>query len=50
MSVMNLKAIKAYAHVIDYEAHVLVQSLYRKAGGSSLPVNPADFCGRFALK
>jgi hypothetical protein len=44
------KAIQGYASVLDYEAHILVRSLYHKSKMGTLPVNPAHYTGRYALK
>ncbi|KAH9975033.1 cytochrome P450 [Lactifluus volemus] len=43
------KAIQGYASVLDYEAHILVRSLYHKSKMGTLPVNPAHYTGRYAL-
>jgi cytochrome P450 len=48
-SLLTPKAIEGYAHVLDYEAHILIKSLYRASNAGALAVNPANFCGRFAL-
>ncbi|KAI0037219.1 cytochrome P450 [Vararia minispora EC-137] len=48
-SVLTAKAIDGYAHVLDYEAHILIKSLYQASQGGRQPVNPAHFCGRYAL-
>jgi hypothetical protein len=47
---LNPKAIEGYAHVLDYEAHILIRSLYHETGMGKLPINPAHFVGRYALK
>jgi cytochrome P450 len=43
------KAIQGYAPVLDYEAHILVRSLYHESKMGTLPINPAHFAGRYAL-
>ncbi|KAL4268978.1 cytochrome P450 family protein [Pleurotus pulmonarius] len=49
MWLLNPKAVQGYAGIIDYEAHMLVRSLYEASlqGGSS--VDPANYAGRYAL-
>jgi hypothetical protein len=50
MQVLNPKAIQGYASVLDYEAHILVQSMYFETKMGTAPIDPAHFVGRFALK
>ena len=50
MQLLTPKAIQGYASVLDYEAHILVRSMYYEAQMGKLPVNPAHFVGRYALK
>jgi hypothetical protein len=50
MQLLNPKAIQGYASVLDYEAHILIRSLYHASKMGSLPVNPAHIAGRYALK
>ena len=47
---LTQKAIEGYASVLDYEAHILVRSLYYESRMGTLPINPAHFVGRYALK
>jgi cytochrome P450 len=47
--VLTPKAIQGYASVLDYEAHILVRSLYHESKLGTLPINPAHFTGRYAL-
>ena len=47
---LSPKAIQGYASVLDYEAHILVRSLYYKSNMGTLPIDPAHFAGRYALK
>jgi len=49
MQVLNPKAIQGYASVLDYEAHILVQSMYFETKMGTAPIDPAHFVGRFAL-
>jgi hypothetical protein len=50
MQALNPKAIQGYASVLDYEAHILVRSMYFETRMGAIPINPAHFVGRFALK
>jgi len=50
MQLLTPRAIQSYASVLDYEAHILVRSLYHKSKMGTLPINPAHFTGRYALK
>ncbi|KAH9991551.1 cytochrome P450 [Russula vinacea] len=43
------KAIQGYASVLDYEAHILIRSMYYETAMGKLPINPAHFVGRYAL-
>jgi hypothetical protein len=50
MQVLNPKAIEGYASVLDYEAHILVRSMYLETRTGTMPINPAHFVGRYTLK
>jgi hypothetical protein len=50
MQLLTPKAIQGYASVLDYEAHILVRSMYYEAKLGTSPINPAHFVGRYALK
>jgi hypothetical protein len=50
MQVLTPKAIQGYTSVLDYEAHILIRSMYRETQMGKLPVNPANFVCRYALK
>ena len=50
MQLLTQKAIQGYASVLDYEAHILVRSLHSETKMGKLPINPAHFVGRYALK
>ena len=51
MRLLTPKAIQGYASVLDYEAHILVRSMYHETKMKKLPIiNPAHFAGRYALK
>lgn len=41
---------QGYAAVMDYESHILIKSLFEESLRGKLPINPAHFAGRFALK
>jgi len=49
MQVLNPKAIQGYASVLDYEAHILVRSMYFETRMGITPINPANFVGRYIL-
>ncbi|KAI0304241.1 cytochrome P450 [Russula brevipes] len=51
MQLLNHRAIQGYAPVLDYEAHILVRSMYYETNlkMGALPINPAHFAGRYAL-
>ncbi|KAJ8507004.1 hypothetical protein ONZ45_g10573 [Pleurotus djamor] len=49
MWLLTPKAVDAYAGTIDYETHILVRSLYEESQKVKIPVNPAQYAGRFAL-
>ena len=50
MQRLNPKAVGVYMQTLDYEAHTLLQSLFTDTKGGVLPINPAHYAGRFALK
>ena len=50
MQCLNPKAVGARLFALDYEASNLAQSLFRDAGGGSMPVNPSQYATRFVLK
>jgi hypothetical protein len=50
MQLLTQKAIQGYASVLDYEGHILVRTLYQESKMGTLPINPAHFAGRYALK
>ena len=35
---------------MEYESHILIKSLYEQGQSGQLPINPAHYAGRFALK
>ena len=47
---LNPKAMQGYAAVMNYESHILIKSLFEEGLHGKLPINPAHFAGRFALK
>jgi hypothetical protein len=50
MQVLNPKAIQGYASVLDYEALILVRSMYFETRMGITPINPANFVVRYVLK
>ena len=50
MQALNPKAVQEYASVLDYEAHILVRSMYYETKMGTIPINPAHFVGRYTLK
>jgi hypothetical protein len=50
LQVLSPKVIQGYASVLDYEAHILVRSMYFETRMGTMPINPAHFVGRYALK
>ncbi|KAF8958865.1 cytochrome P450 [Flammula alnicola] len=46
---LNKPAVEDYTSVLDYEATVLVQELYRHGKGGLLPINPQPHAGRCSL-
>ena len=50
MQLLTPKAIQGYASVLDYEAHILVRSMYYETRMGTVPINPSHFVGRYALK
>ena len=50
MQLLNPKAIQGYASVLDYEAHILIRSMYYETAMGKLPINPTHVVGRFTLK
>ena len=50
MQLLTQKAIQGYASVLDYEAHILMRSMYNETRMGKLPIDPAHFVGRYALK
>lgn len=50
MWLLTPKAIQGYANVLDFEAQMLIQSLYRDTQKGKVPVDPASYAGRYAFK
>jgi hypothetical protein len=50
MQALNPRAIQRFTSVLDYEAHILVQSMYHETRKGTIPINPARFIGRYTLK
>ncbi|KAI9451204.1 cytochrome P450 [Russula earlei] len=49
MQLLSSKAIQSYAPVLDYEAHILIRSMYHQTKMGAIPINPANFVGRYTL-
>ncbi|KAJ7337558.1 cytochrome P450 [Mycena albidolilacea] len=49
MQLLTPKAIQTYADVLDYEAAILIRSLYYKSEKGTVPLDPASYAGRYAL-
>ncbi|KAJ7826623.1 cytochrome P450, partial [Mycena leptocephala] len=49
MQLLTPKAIQKYADVLDYEAAILVRSFYDESNKGTLPLDPANYAGRYAL-
>ena len=50
MQVLNPRAIESFNTAMEYESHILIKSLYEQGKNGELPINPAHYTGRFALK
>ena len=50
MQVLNARAIEGFTSAMEYESHILIKSLYEQGRNGELPINPAHYTGRFALK
>ena len=50
MRLLTPKAIEGYASVLDYEAHMLVRSLYNESKQGEVPIDPAKLAGRYVIK
>jgi hypothetical protein len=50
MRLLTPKAIEGYASVLDYEACMLVRSLYNGAKQGEVPIDPAKLAGRYVIK
>ncbi|PCH43872.1 cytochrome P450 [Wolfiporia cocos MD-104 SS10] len=48
-TILAPKAIKRYHSTLQYEAHMLVRSLYYGTQNGTIPVNPARYAGRYVL-
>ncbi|KAJ7167456.1 cytochrome P450 [Mycena filopes] len=49
MQFLTPKAMESYAHVLDYEASILIRSFYNESNQGALPIDPANYAGRYAL-
>ena len=50
MQVLTPKAVQGYAHVLSYEAHIFIRSLYDESKKGTLPISPSHYTGRYVLK
>lgn len=50
MQSLNPKAVGACMATLNYESHIFLQSLFQSTKGGVLPVDPAHYAGRYALK
>lgn len=50
MQALNIRAVQAFNSVLDYEAHILVQSMYHETRKGTIPIDPVRFVGRYTLK
>lgn len=44
------KSIQGYNDVLDYEARIMIRSMYLESCQGALPINPAHYTGRYTLK
>jgi hypothetical protein len=49
-SILAPKVVEGYSAALDYEAHMLIRSLYQDTKQGEVPVNPARYVGRYVLK
>ena len=49
-TILSSKAVEGYTATLDYEAHMLIRSLYHDTQQGKTPVNPAHYVGRYVLK
>ena len=50
MQVLNPRAIESFTSTMEYESHILIKSLYEQGKNGELPIDPARYIARFALK
>ena len=50
MQVLTPKAIQGYTSALDYEAHILIRSMYHETQMGKLPINPLHFVRRYTFK
>lgn len=41
---------QSYASTLDYEARIMIRSLFNETKQCTLPINPAHYAGRYAFK
>ena len=50
MQLLTPKAMQSYAHVLDYEARIMIRSFFNETKQGTLPINPGHYAGRYAFK
>ncbi|KAF9455844.1 cytochrome P450 [Collybia nuda] len=48
-SILAPKVVEGYSDVLEYESHMLIQSLYHDTKQGEVPINPARYVGRYVL-
>ncbi|KAF9254155.1 cytochrome P450, partial [Marasmius fiardii PR-910] len=48
-SILAPRVVEGYSTQLDYEAHMLIRSLYQDTKQGEVPVNPARYVGRYVL-
>ncbi|EGO26305.1 hypothetical protein SERLADRAFT_367896 [Serpula lacrymans var. lacrymans S7.9] len=48
-TILAPKAVESYSATLDYEAHMLIRSLFHDTKQGLIPVNPAHYAGRYVL-
>ncbi|KAF5379610.1 hypothetical protein D9757_009194 [Collybiopsis confluens] len=49
MQLLTPKAIEGYADNLEYEAHILIRTMMSNGGRGTVPLNPHNYAGRYAL-
>ncbi|KXN88563.1 Phenylacetate 2-hydroxylase [Leucoagaricus sp. SymC.cos] len=48
-SILAPRVLEDYAATLEYEAHILIKSMYHDTQQGKMPVNPARYAGRYVL-